>query len=95
MYKIKYSNDSQTIHLTGKMDSSAIAETKEVFDKIEEDVTIDMSNLDFICSAGLGIMVMTYTRLNGVGKNISLSNLNDHLKKVFKVSLLDTVFEIT
>ena len=53
-----------------------------------------MSNLEYICSAGIGILVMTYSRLKEKGNNIYLANLNKDIKKVFKISLLDTVFEI-
>jgi len=53
MFQIEYNKDSQTVSLTGKLDSSKTNEANEVFDKIENSFTIDMSNLDFICSAGM------------------------------------------
>ena len=53
-----------------------------------------MSGLDFICSAGIGVMILAYRKLKEQGKDICLINLNEHIKKVFKVSLLDKVFNI-
>ena len=53
-----------------------------------------MSGLEFICSAGIGLMVMAYRKLKEKGEEIFLVNLNEHINKVFKLSLLDKVFKI-
>ena len=94
MFQIEYHKETQIVSLTGKLDSSKTSEANEVFDKIEDSFTIDMSNLDFICSVGMGSLVKTYTRLKEKGENVYLTNLNSKIKKILKVSLLDRVFEI-
>ena len=94
MFQIEYKKDSQTVNLIGKLDTSSSTEAKDVLDKIENSITIDMADLNFICSAGIGILVNTYSRLKKKGENINLINLNSHIKKVFEVSCLDTVFDI-
>ena len=94
MFRINFNKDTQVISLNGNFDASRADEVKLVLEQIDSSVTIDMSNLDFICSAGIGIMIMTYRRLKEKGENIYLKNLNDHIKKVFKVSLLDNIFSI-
>lgn len=94
MFSINFNEDTQVISLNGNFDVSRADEVKLVLEKIDSSVTIDMSNLDFICSAGIGIMIMTYRRLKEKGENIYLKNLNDNIKKVFKVSLLDKIFNI-
>ena len=94
MFQIEYRKDSQIVSLIGKLDSSKTGEANEVLEKIENSFTIDMSKLDFICSAGIGTLVNTYSRLKKKGENVHLVNLNSHIKKVFEVTCLDTVFDI-
>lgn len=94
MFQVEYNRDAQTLFLHGNFDAQSVEEIKKLFEKIDNNVTIDMSDLDFICSAGIGIMIMAYRKLKEQGENIYLINLNEHIKKVFKVSLLDKVFNI-
>ena len=94
MFEIEYNVETQTVHIAGKFEASKIMECQEVLDNIETSINIDMSKLEYICSAGIGVLVMTYSRLEDLGEKVSLSNLNSHITKVFQISLLDTVFEI-
>jgi len=94
MFQIEYKKDSHTVNLIGKLDSSSSTDAKAVLDKIEDSITIDMADLNFICSAGIGTLVNTYSRLKKKGENVNLVNLNSHIKKVFEVSCLDTILDI-
>lgn len=94
MFQVEYNRDIHTLFLKGNFDASKAEEVKEVLEKVESSLTVDMANLEFICSAGIGIMVMIYRRLKEKGEDIHLINLNEHIKKVFKVSLLDKIFNI-
>ena len=94
MFQVEYIGDTQTLILSGTFDTSKAEKVKEVLENVENSITVDMSGLDFICSAGVGIMVMTYRKLKEKGEDIYLINLNEHIKKVYKVSLLDKVFNI-
>lgn len=94
MFKVEYNRELQTVYLYGYFDASKAEEVKEVFDKIDESVTVDMSGLDFICSAGIGLMVMVYRKLKEKGEDFYLTNLNDHINKLFRISYLDKVFTI-
>lgn len=94
MFKIDYNQDSNTVFLKGNLDTAMAEEVKSVLGNIQTSVTVDMSELNFISSAGIGVMVMVFQRLKGIGENIYLVNLNENIKKVFKVSLLDKIFNI-
>jgi len=94
VFKAEYNRDIQTVFLSGNFDASKAEEAKAVFDLVEHTVRVDMSHLDFICSAGIGLMVMVYRKLKERGEEFYLVNLNDHISKVFKLSLLDKVFKI-
>ena len=94
MFKIQYNEEFNTLELAGKFDASRTRETEAVLNNISSTVTVDMSDLKYICSAGIGILVKNLTRLKGEGHNLYLSNLNSHIDKLFKLSRLDTVFKI-
>ncbi len=94
MFKVEHNRNTQTIFLIGNFDSSKAEEVKAVFNDLEKSVTVDMSDLEFICSAGIGIMVMAYRSLKEKGEEIRLVNLSEHIKKVFEISLLDKIFNI-
>lgn len=94
MLSVEFFRETNTIALQGQLDSTTVQEAMNVFEKIQDDVTIDMKNLDFISSSGIGVLVMTYRKLMQNGKQMYLVNLNQHIKKVFEVSLLDTLFNI-
>lgn len=94
MFQIDFEENSSILYLSGQFDHAKVRETKEVFDKINDTTTIDLKGLEFICSGGIGMLVMTFSRLKAIGKEIHLTNLNDHIRNVFKVSNLDKVFSI-
>ena len=94
MFSIQYQEDSQIVNISGQFDHSKVRESKEVFEKIDNSITINMAGLEFICSGGIGVFVMTYSRLKKNGMNLYLTNLNEHIENVFKVSNLDKIFTI-
>ena len=94
MFSINYKEDSNLLSISGKFDHSQIRDSKEVFEKIITTTTIDMKDLEFICSGGIGMLVMTFSRLKKQGMNLYLTNLSDHILNVFKVSNLDKIFII-
>lgn len=94
MFSIVYDKDKNLIALGGNFDSSKSEEAKDVFMRVNSSVTVDMTNLDFICSSGVGTLVMVYTQLKQSGESMTLVNLKPHIKKVFEVSMLHRVFDI-
>ena len=72
MFQVEYNKDIQTVFLSGSFDASRAEEVKEVLERVDNTVKIDMSELDFICSAGIGLMVMAYKKLKEKGEDISI-----------------------
>ena len=94
MFKYDYNQENQILTLSGNLDASKAEELKEILERIDNTVTVDMSSLTFISSVGIGVLVMTYRNLKERGYDIYLTNLNDHIRKVFSLSFLDKVFII-
>jgi anti-sigma B factor antagonist len=55
---------------------------------------INLKELDWISSAGLGALISSYTTMKKVGGIIYLSNLNNKIKNMLRLTKLDQVFLI-
>ena len=85
---------SNEILLSGRLDASQTERAKEVLDKVSESAVVNFKNLDYISSAGLGVLFATQKRLRGAGKGLKLTNMNSHIRDVFRYARFDLLFEI-
>jgi anti-sigma B factor antagonist len=86
------SNDE--VVLAGRFDAAQVDKAKTFFAGINEGTTIDFASLDYISSAGLGILLATQKRLSDRGAGLRLVNVNRHIRDVFHFSGFDQIFEI-
>lgn len=82
------------IHLRGRFDASQVEYATSVFNQINQSCTVDMAELEYISSAGLGILLMTQKRLSHTGATLKLINANPHIKDVFRYAGFDKLFEM-
>lgn len=82
------------LKFAGHFDASQQQVALDHLDPYEETLTIDMEELNYISSMGLGILVKTYHRLNQNGHALKLKNLNSHIRDVFTYTRLDQIFEL-
>ena len=57
-------------------------------------VAADFAGLDYISSAGLGVLLAAQKRLSQRGQSLKLINVNHHIRDVFRFSGFDQIFEI-
>jgi anti-sigma B factor antagonist len=57
-------------------------------------IILNMREVDFIDSMGLGTMVMCHTRLKNVGGITKLSQLNRRNLELLLLTKIDTIFEV-
>ena len=62
MLDIEINNDG-VILLSGRFDASQVEKAKKVFNDVSESCIVDCQELEYISSAGLGILLMTQKRL--------------------------------
>jgi anti-sigma B factor antagonist len=53
-----------------------------------------MSGLEYISSAGLGVLLRTHKRLMASGGKLRLVNVGNHIYDIFKYSGFDQLFEV-
>ncbi len=87
-------DDEHAIHLVGRFDAAQVAEAERFFEEIEETRIVDFSELGYIASAGLGVLLAVQQRLSATGHQLRLANLNPHARDIFRFSGLDQIFEI-
>ena len=89
------SNDGNgRIEMSGRFDASQADRARDVLNQVSDDCTIDFDALDYISSAGLGVLLGAQKRLVESGKTLRLVNLNRHIREIFHIAGFDHIFEI-
>ena len=57
-------------------------------------MTLDCRGLEYISSAGLGVLLKTQKRLVAAGGKVRLAGVNRHVQDIFVYSGFDQLFEI-
>jgi anti-sigma B factor antagonist len=81
-------------YLSGRLDASQAEAADDFLEGLSGPVVLDLSELNYISSAGIGILMKTYKRLHASGSTIQLVNLNRHVRNVFHYAGLESIFNI-
>ena len=93
MFEIK-TVDQTEIQLIGRFDASQTDIAKNIFVEVQKTTLVDFTNLNYISSAGLGVLLMTQKRLKDSGDELILKNMNEHIREIFKYAGFDMIFKI-
>jgi len=69
-------------------------EMNQLFDKDTKDVVIDLKEVRFIDSSGLGVLVSGYKNSSTRQGTLKLSGLQTQVKSMFELTRLHRVFDI-
>ena len=91
-------NNFWKVLLEGELDISTADKLKEHLHKLADekiiDIKIDLSNLDYIDSTGLGVMIGVLKKLKIEDKEIYILNPKNNVKKIFTITGLDKIFNL-
>jgi anti-sigma B factor antagonist len=93
MFNIEF-GDNGEILCSGRLDAAQCAKAEEFLVSVESSSTLDFSQLEYISSAGLGILLKTQKRLVEKGAGLKIINVNNHIHDVFRYSGFHSIFEI-
>jgi anti-sigma B factor antagonist len=79
---------------TGRLDAAQSPKAQSFLDQVSGTVTLDFQALEYISSAGLGVLLKTQKRLMAGGGGLRLIGVGPHLSDVFKYSGFDQIFEV-
>jgi anti-sigma B factor antagonist len=82
------------IRLSGRFDASQVPAASEVFDHLTKTAQVNFHDLEYISSAGLGVLLKTQKRLGASGQKLVLTGMNKLVRDVFRIARFDLVFEI-
>jgi anti-anti-sigma factor len=82
------------IVVSGRFDASQVDKAQALFDTVKGSCVIDCSELEYISSAGLGVLLGAYKRLDAQGASLKLTGMRKLVRDVFRYSRMDTIFEI-
>jgi anti-sigma B factor antagonist len=93
MFTIENRPDGVVV-LAGRLDSAQASNAQSFLDRLQGAVTLDCRGLEYISSAGLGVLLKTQKRLMASAGKLRLVGVNRHLRDIFRYSGFDQIFEI-
>ena len=76
------------------LDVAGAQQLERALNEFDEDVEIDLSDVKFVASSGLRVMLKAAQRLKKSGHSVTVSGANDTVLEVFKISGFSTVVTI-
>jgi anti-anti-sigma factor len=79
---------------TGRLDAAQCAKAQAFLDTANDPREFDFAGLEYVSSAGLGVLLKAHKRLMGSGGRLRLVNVNNHIFDIFRYSGFDQLFEV-
>jgi stage II sporulation protein AA (anti-sigma F factor antagonist) len=88
------------VALAGDLDMTVAAPLREALDELvdrypDRDLTLDLSEVGFVDSSGLGVMLGRYRRLAARGRQLTLVGVRPSVKTVLKVAGLTQILAVS
>ena len=92
-----YNEKELTIEVGDRIDTITAPDFEnEINDEIGnfDSLIIDFTNLEYISSAGLRVLISTQKKLKGDGIPMVIKNVNDTINEIFRMSGFDKILKI-
>ena len=93
MFEIGFSEQGEVV-VSGRLDAAHAPAAQEFLDRVSGGCVVDMAALEYISSAGLGVLLSTHKRLMSGHSGLELVNVNPHINDIFRYSGFDKLFVI-
>ena len=80
--------------IEGRLDAAQSAAAQAFLDGVGGDVVLDCSALEYLSSAGLGVLLKTQKRLKAAAGQLRLTGVNRHVHDIFRYAGFDQIFDI-
>ena len=96
--KIYDKDDYKLVEIKGDLDIYAEDEFRDLIgleiENIDKDLIIDIADLDYLDSTGLGLFMKIYRLINEKGHTVKIINPKENILKLFKITDLTEVFNM-
>ncbi|MGD1907973.1 MAG: STAS domain-containing protein [Leptolyngbyaceae cyanobacterium] len=86
------------IEPTGILDSTQADSFRQQVDEAlgtdADKLLIDLSNISFVDSSGLGALVMVLKKVRAANKEMFVCSINDQVRMLFELTSMDRVFKV-
>lgn len=94
-----FQEDDQTVRISGELVFTDYRDFRTLWDRLLKakpgaSVTIDLSELQFIDSAGLGMLLIMRDEASRAQLSLVLKNPQGQVKRIFSISRFETLFSI-
>lgn len=89
-------NSETTVRVTGRITSNSCAALDQAardFINTEKHIVLDLANVDYIDSAGLGTLVSVYLHARRASCDLRMANPKQRIKDLFNRSGLSMIFD--
>jgi anti-sigma B factor antagonist len=93
MFKVEVVSGNE-IKISGRFGAANIPEAEPVFEKLTSTTIVDFSELDYISSGGLSVLLKAQKLLKGKGCELKLKKMNKMVRELFRYVGFDTLFTI-
>ena len=93
MLEIEQRADGSLV-LAGRLDAAQAPKMQAALDALSAATRLDCARLEYVSSAGLGVLLKTQKRLLATAGKLRLAGLKPHLRDIFTYSGFDQLFEI-
>jgi anti-anti-sigma factor len=91
--EIDFGNAGEVV-VSGRLDAASAGRAQDFLDQVPGPCVVNMAELEYISSAGLGVLLKTHKRLISPNGGLRLVNVNKNIIDVFRYSGFDKLFEI-
>lgn len=82
------------VRMTGRLDAAEADRAQKTLDQVPGPVTLECSGLEYISSAGISVILLTFKRVTAAGSTLRLVGLTPRVRNVFTFAGLDKIFDI-
>jgi anti-anti-sigma factor len=93
MFEIRLGAGGEVV-MSGRLDASQCEKALQFLDALPAPRVVDLAALDYISSAGLGVLLKTQKRAMAGGQGLRLVNVNRHIGDIFRYAGFDRIFQI-
>jgi len=90
-------NDDQVVSVTGDFDVNTVGDARELFETLAvqgSDVVVDLTEVRFIDSSGIGAIVFLYKRLVAQKHNMALVGVKGQPKELLEILKISQTIDV-
>lgn len=97
--EIAGSPDAWIVRCSGEIDAATAEDVETVLTAVAEDgcknIVVDLTHVDFIDSTGIGVLLRVHRMVEGSGHRVSVHGCSPAAQRLFEITRLDRLLEIS